>query len=362
MKKKLEVIKNKIIHGKFLLVVFLVFLFSLSGNAQPASAVIPVNVVLNVYQTLIDSVTAVAKQSAALMLNQAMTKAVGGSSPQYITDWTDFLEKNPKKEADKFLNDYLAMAAGGRGSLSSYIPVAKGTSFNLGLNDPDFEGVGPDSFKKGLAKNNPEMVRFIESAEAAASNSAGNNGTNYIASLIENARANTINKAFPVPTYVGDPSKMFENGDLSNLTTYFSGVNNPWAFQANAEEMYAEKLASEKAKASDKAQSSLGFTNSSNKVGTPGVVIANTLSDIKSLGTSILADADNLPQVLVASVANFAISAVSGSLSSETSTSSSSGAGMTFQNNLQAKINKNVKTAKKQLNESDDFNLQDIWH
>ena len=182
----------------------------------------------------------------------------------FITDWNAFLVKQPKANSNVFINDYISKSTGGKGSLTSYIPAGG-------------EGVG------------------------------GNSG--YMSQLAQMAKKETSgapkqNK----PTYTGDPSKMFSGSSGSaafkNLNSYLSGVNNPWAYSMDVQQKYQDNLDSEKKIAETKANAGSGFIGKEvgGKTVTPGSIVKDQTSKVQNMGLDVLANANNLPEVISAAV------------------------------------------------------------
>ncbi|MDP1619483.1 MAG: hypothetical protein U0944_01880, partial [Candidatus Moranbacteria bacterium] len=211
------------------------------------------------------------KQMAIQTINTEISVAVGGSSSQnsrLIGNYRDFLHIEPLQKTNRYMNDYLSQITRGRGSEAGYIPN---------------EGFGAGAFVGGL------------------------NHGNYIAQLRQSAMAVTVDRSEPIPTYIGNPRQnMFANGNMDNFNLYLSGVNNPWAFNLNAEQKYQERLAVEKEAAQTEAIAGQGYkgTRQGDTITTPGSLISATMSNVQNLGLSVLASARNTPEVVTATVQN----------------------------------------------------------
>lgn len=246
-----------------------------------------------IYDTIKGIQLGILKQQAVTSLNQEMNFLLSGSSSggaMFITDWRDFLIKQPEAEANRYLNDYLSQVTSGRG-MSSYIPN-------------NSEGFGNGLFSMGLKQSNPGYAKFIEAANAGVISDTVNSGGNYIQQLVTGAKRSTIDRAEPQVTYFGDPSRMFAEGNFRNMSLYLSGINNPWAFNLNAQQKYQEELEKKKEEAKTMGIAYQGFVGKiqDGKVLNPGSLIKENVANVQDLGNKIIAGAQNIPEVLTAVV------------------------------------------------------------
>lgn len=246
------------------------------------------------------------KQIAVQSLNKEMGGMIGGSSSQnakFITDWTDYMYTQPKQTADKFMNDYLSQVTRGRGSMSNYIPNNNAS----GLLADNYEGVGDGSFAYGMAQNDPAYGRLIQTAQAKGFDLSGvtNNAGNYMQGLVDGAKKQTTEQVEAAITYVGNPAQnLFAGGNFKNLNTYLSGINNPWAFNINAQQKYQEQLAQQIDINRTMGQAYNGFkgTMSGNLITNPGSLIKENMANVQDLGNKVLANAKNMPEVITSVV------------------------------------------------------------
>lgn len=354
-KKKNNLIFKKIKSCFFVVFLTLFLFFPTIYPAQAGCLGYPCDELLRqAYQKIQDKLLSVVKQQAAMTVDGIVSN---GAGKNVIADWEDFLYKNAEKNAKNILNDYLTnTVTGGKGSLSNYIPidVAKKIQVNddsEGIGECSIavsstqnnEGIGKCSFLAGLIQNDPEAVALLSEAQAktfdlSSLSSLANSKDNYVNQLIETAKKATFDKSSPVVTYVGDPLDMFKNGTFKNLSTYTTGINNPWAFQADAESKYEKIYEDTVKKAEVMGISGQGFVGKikDGLVQTPGSIIAGATISAKDIGNKILASARSIPEVLIASVTNLAASAVNDALSTARST-------------VQDQINKHVTSARKNL-------------
>ncbi|MDQ1283811.1 MAG: hypothetical protein QG620_159 [Patescibacteria group bacterium] len=262
----------KTIYKKFFTVifVFVVFLFSpiKSANAALWPAIDPQykQMLEEIHERITGIMLGMLKQQAMTMLNQQISKLVGGSSTSsamFITDWQSYLVKEPEEKTKLYMNDYLSQVTKGRGSSTGYIGEG-------------FSGSG-----------------------------------NYSKQLVEIGKKTTVDKpAVPQMTYEGDPSQMFAGGNFKNLSLYLSGINNPWAFSINAQSEYQKKLEEEKKIAETKAVANEAFKSNEKKVDdkgktiviTPGSLIKENMANVQDLGNKIIASATHPEEIISAVV------------------------------------------------------------
>lgn len=242
------------------------------------------------------------KQAAVKAINGEISAMVGGSSSgnaMFVTDWQDYLIKQPEQKTKVYLNAYIDQATSGRGSLSQYIPAGS-------------EGVGLS-------------------------------GSNYNNQLKTGATASIVNPADPKVTYAGDPSQMFAQGNFRNLSLYLSGINNPWAFNLHIQEKFDETRKNEQLTAAEKVRAGAGFIGkeSDGKTITPGILIKEQMAGVQNMGKIITATATNIPEVITAVVSQMAIQSIQ------------QGVGK-----VQANIQKEVTTAQNQASNQQNSAIQ----
>jgi len=310
-----NILNKKIKVAFFIFILMAAFLFPAQ---KPAQAVVcwflPCSGLMAYAMDLLKSAaTSIIKQKGIEALDKAMNGSVGG---KYITDWTKALTGDPQKASKTYLNDYLTKTiAGGKSSASNYITKEMLGNAKTSMNTPNFEGVGPNSFKTGLFQNDPEIINFVESANASydlsslssiSSQSAGN----YLSKLVTGAKEATINKIAPSVTYTGNPTDMFKEGEtgFKKLTEYTSGINNPWAFESNAEVIYEKKLEEKTTQAETMAIAYQGWVGDSMKdgkiSGIPGGTASDIFAHIKTLGADAIVNAQDIATATMAVALN----------------------------------------------------------
>jgi hypothetical protein len=310
--------------SRLLFVLFLFFWLFFPAQ-KPAQAVfcwfLPCDELADMAQKKIwEEAISLAKQYFA----DAEMNAVGGSvGSMFIADWPNYLETTPQKEAGTFLDGYLEDITGGKGS-ANYASVDSSQSSDIALNQ-NFEGVGPHSFQIGLAQGDPEMTKFFNAAQASTGTSSSSSSS-YISTLVENVKK-AVSNDYPTVSYTEDPAKMFDSGNFKNLSNFFSGINNPWAFQVRAEGAYAEKLDALKEKAKTMAIANQGFigkADDSGKIITPGSTVKDIVSNTQDIYNKIVSGATSVQEVLIASVTKLASASLKNGIASSQDSSSSS--------------------------------------
>lgn len=204
------------------------------------------------------------KQAAIQGINARINAIIGGSSPQnslIITNYRDFLDIGPSQKTNIYMNDYLSQITQGRGSSSGYIPA---------------EGFGDGAFVNS-----------------------------YRSQLVQSALSVTADRTQLEPTYNGNPSQnMFSEGNLNNFNLYLSGINNPWAFNLNAQQKYQERLAIEQDAARTEAIAGRGIksTKQGDTIITPGSVTSDILAKTQTIGLDVIANAQSVPEIITAVV------------------------------------------------------------
>lgn len=303
--------QKKLFRVKLAAVIFLSLFLNFNTLTVPRARAwetfisIPIGVALdNIIDVIKGIMLGSLKQQAAKTLNKEMSLLVGGSSSSnamFVTDWQDYLIKQPEQKTKVYLNAYIDQATSGRGSLSQYIPA-------------NSEGFG---------------------LKAA----------NYNNQLKVGAMASVVNPATPKVTYVGNPSQMFAQGNFRNLSLYLSGINNRWAFDLHMQEVKDQKNQEFQAAALAEGQAGQGVlgTKSNGKIITPGILIKEQMAGVQNMGYQIVANATNIPEVITAIVSQMVIKSVQQGIG-----------------NVQANINKELVNAQNQATNQQNSAIQQL--
>ena len=282
--------KNRL-YVKSITFVVLASIFLSFFPARPASAAMWPSIdpiikqgLENVQNRINGIILGMLKQQAAKVLNSQVNKMVGGgkgSQAKFITNWQDYLVKQPQQNANKYMNDYLSKITGGKGSMTGYQSTG-----GIGL---------------------PSVTGGSSTIASLLGVGTGGGAGGYASQLVSMAKQNTVSQSTPKVTYQGSPAKMFASGSLKNFNLFLSGINNPWTFNANAINVYQQQQAQQQMIAKTKAVSNQGFIGTgekkgAGKVSTPGIVVKENLTNTQDLGNKIIAGAQHPEEIITALV------------------------------------------------------------
>lgn len=287
MKKQKNIKK---INFFFLSLLFFVFLFSpiashkahagIWGEAIVAS--LKKQVMEEIYDNIKGIMLSVSKQAAIEALNEEVNSLVSGSGSsgaRFITNWEDFLVRQPEQKTQSFINDYISQTTGGRGSLSGYAGAD--------------EIFGEEGFYN---------QSYASELEAIAMN------------IVEaQSDENT-----PEVTYYEDPNYMFDDGTFRKLNLYLGGINNPFSYSLDIQKKYQEELEKERFEAQTYAIANQGFLGTSTSGNTssddlayaneeivtyPGILLKEKVANVENLGNEMIVNATHI-QEIIPSIAN----------------------------------------------------------
>jgi len=269
---------KKVFWRKIIFIVLFIFSFSLAPiHTADAWLSIPAALIGNAMDWLMKNiegiVTGIIKNAGAKAINKMMSNVVGGGSsggPMFITDWQDYLKRQPEQKTQGYMNDYLTQMTQGRGSVSNYVPAG------------NFEGVGNGAFNSGV--------------------SDFGNYSSRLAAMGRDQLSASSSTALPQPTFSGNPGNMFGQLNFKQLDVYTSGVNNPWSFNASLEEKRMQSLEDERDIAMAKSIANAGFTGKevNGQTVAPGSLVKEKMAATEDIGNKILANADGLAAVMSA--------------------------------------------------------------
>lgn len=281
--------KTKI--NKYIIIILLAFTISISPiNAQKSHAwmSMPAASYKEMLEELFDKIKGIMlgilKQQAVNTINSQIDSAIGGSSgsgAKFITNWENYLVKNPKSNTDKYINDYLSNVTSGKGSLSGY----------------------------------------------SSSEGFGSGSSSYASNLVSMAKKATSQYSGPQFTYEGDPANMFSDGTFKKMNLYLSDkyINTPSAFVSNAESVYISKMAEEKRLAQTKATAYQGFigtgedASGKGTIKTPGSLTMQMTANAKDVGNKVVASAQHPEEVITALVSQMITKAIGQGISMSSS-------------------------------------------
>ena len=293
----MRVKKNKKNNLSFRKIVFVVVFSTAMAFAPVASQkseawdAIPAAIYKQALETIADRIKGIImgalKKQAAKMLNQQTNKLLGGKGGKggagFITNWQDYLVKQPQNNTKTYMNDYLSKVTAGKGSTTSY---------------KSNEGIG------GMLGGGSSGGSASGSLLGSLTGSGG--GGSYSSQLVNMAKKDTVNQAQPKMTFQGSPSQMFAKGNFKQFDSFLSGINNPWMFDANAQTEYQKKLAEEKKIAQTKAISYQGFKGvgedkkGKGTIKAPGSLVKDNTANTQDIGNKIIASAQHPEEVISA--------------------------------------------------------------
>lgn len=245
-----------------------------------------------------------AKQMAAKMVRKTLGKLIlggnGGDSdgPLYITNWDQYLYTEVANSANIVANDFFTMTTRGTNSAINY-----------------------------------------------AAETAGSATSNY-ASYITLQAQQAINETVPqmdILSYVSEPSQMFEQGNWRGFSAFISNAaNSPHGMSGVlAPSVYQGTLEKERKKAEVQAIAYQGYkaSKSGSEVLTPGSTIKDLQSSVQNMGYSIIATAQNIPEVITATVIQTASEIIQQGIGNAKS-------------RVQKEVNNKINSVKKDTNES----------
>lgn len=255
--------KNKTIRfSATISVVFLAFLLTIFSPRKAEAAWIPgidppiQRALDTAYDQLMGIIRGAAKQAAVKMLNGQLDVQMGGQNGNvaFVANWRSWLQDDPEKNASLIVNDNLSKMLGGRGNSLSY-------------------------------------------------SSEGFSGTGNYANSLSQMEKDAINQenSLPKMTYEGDPSQMFASGNFDNMSLYFSGVNNPWAFDLAVQDQYQKELKLQISMNQTKVTAYSGFkgtVGSNGSITYPGSLTKELAANIQNLPNNVVAAATSIPEVI----------------------------------------------------------------
>jgi len=267
---KIKIRKNKLFKKIYLILVFSLFLNLSPATVQNAYAWDAVKGAIfhraidTVYDVVKGIIMGALKQAAATAINQAMESIMGGGGPNggalFIQDYNNYLVVQPRQGANTYINDYISQTTKGRGSASNYISASGG--------------------KEGF-------------------------GGSYQNQLAQLGKSATSEKKTPSVTYQGEPSQMFSDGTFKNMLSFWSGINNPVAYQNHIEDVYNQKQKELQMINQTKVQAGLGSPGQEKNgmVVTPGSMAIMNSVNAQDIGNKIIGGATHMPEVITSMVA-----------------------------------------------------------
>lgn len=294
--------QSKVSAKKIVFVIFSIILFAFLGTKKTQAwdamaATIYKQTSEEISYTIKGVTMGALKQAAIRTISRQMDIFISGTSrsgARFITNWEDYLIKNPTRNAQRYANDYVSRALSGRGSVS----YRKSRNSILGASTIAGEGFGK------------EAVLGVLDAEHATDDES------YASSIQRMAQEDIIDKKEWYLTYHGDPKTMFNGNNLSEFNGFVlgngNGGNTIWDADQAFKTAYAEKLEDEKSAAFTKGISGQGFISEETEDGEvtkPGILYKELEANIENLPNLAMVSATNVQELIAATVSR-AISGV----------------------------------------------------
>ncbi|HAI73953.1 MAG TPA: hypothetical protein DCS28_03805 [Candidatus Moranbacteria bacterium] len=229
------------------------------------------------------------RQSAISLLSREMDRFISGVSRngvRFITSWENYLIKNPTRNAQRYMNDYISHALSGRGSGASY--SSSGAVFGAST----VAMAGNEGF---FSK---KMVLGDEYSPTTES---------YAQNMMEVGQ-NAIEPKECEVTYFEEPANMFESETLANMNLYVNGGNNmPSDFERCIAEKYQQKQAEETLVAVTEGTANQGWKSEktdgdSGDVMKPGILFKDAKANVENLPNLAITAATTIPELVAATV------------------------------------------------------------
>ena len=221
------------------------------------------------------------KVTANAVLSSQVSQMIGGNSVRealIVTDWNDFIYKQPAAEVNLYMNDFLTQSTRGTHSSNNYVE-AEGIARSVGGNYPAY-----------LVDTTKQALGMSEGSEMGG-------------------------LAYDLDQYCESPDVIFNTGNFMCLSSFMSNPgNNPYGFTMVAAAVKARKMDEKIEEAKTKAQSS-GFVGKTDKNGrtiTPAATVEAMLSDVQNIGNTMIASATNPGEFLTGVVSAVVNKAVTG--------------------------------------------------
>lgn len=228
------------------------------------------------------------KQSAISLLSREMDRFISGvtkNGVRIVTSWENYLIKNPTRNAQRYINDYISHALSGRGSSASY---QKSPNSVFGASTVAMNNEG---FSKAMVLGDESVPSSTE--------------TTYTQNMMEVGQ-NVIEPKECEVTYFEEPANMFEGETLANMNLYVNGGDNmPSSFEKCIAEKYEQKKAEETLVATTEGTANQGFESEKTEDGyvlKPGILFKDAKANVENLPNMAIAAATSIPELIAATV------------------------------------------------------------
>ncbi|GBE16620.1 hypothetical protein BMS3Abin15_00442 [bacterium BMS3Abin15] len=188
-------------------------------------------------------------------------------------------------------------------SVNSLI-TSGGASGSLLISDP-YDFIFGESRRTAVVSVDHFLNNLVRGRSSISNYSTGREGVrgNYYTYLAENAKRSIIPGSKP-PCDIGDPHKMFDEGNWRSFNRFLMPHCNPSGVELMAQEFFYETEQANQRVAEARYRAGGGFRDveSGGQVTTPGSIIKDIQSQTQDVGNKILASAKSVPEVITAVV------------------------------------------------------------
>lgn len=229
------------------------------------------------------------RQSAFSLLSREMDRFISGVSRngvRFVTSWENYLIKNPTRNAQHYINDYISHALSGRGSSANY--SSSGAVFGVSTVAMSNEGFFGESKEKVLGDEYSSI--YYES---------------YAEKMEDMLQEEVVEPEPWSLTYYDDPQNMFDSDNLANLNSYVVGDNMMVDGKMYTDAAYQQKLDEEKTIAAVEGTANQGFESEKTEDGyvlKPGILFKDAKANVENLPNLTIAAATSIPELVAATV------------------------------------------------------------
>jgi len=239
------------------------------------------------------------KQEAAQTINQTVSNAISqgnGTGAMFITNWENFLIKQPQRKTELYMNDFFSNLSRGRN------PIDYSRNLNLfGSINGNQKVAGANTIREGIVKG-----------DTLSSQGWTSTFQSYPSALEQGARSITTDASI-TPCPETDFSDMFTSKTWATTNTFFAidTCNSPGFNKIATEEYLMESAKQEKiAEAQGIAYKGFLPTMSGDTIITPGSTIEAIQAQVEDIGNKIIAGADSIPEVITALVTRMTVKTI----------------------------------------------------
>lgn len=268
------------------------------GDAMPAAIWKDMReqIVKQIEGTMMATLKQAAIQTINSTVNNMISSGGQGGRPMFITNWEDFLIREPQRMTNIYMTDWFSQITGGRGNSLNYRTIS-GEAFNYASTE---EVRGKNGEKVAGASAIREGV-----VKGASFQSIQKNYSNYLITQAEKFTTNPSSPTMNFQEYASDPSQMFSQGSWRAFSSFISNpANNPFGMTLLAQKEYSSVLENYQKINQAQGIAYQGFQakKSGDMILTPGSTIAQIQAQVEDLGNQLVTNA-NYPAEVITSLA-----------------------------------------------------------